>query len=114
MITEQALQEAIAECQGQKTPNRDTCMMLAAFYTIQDHLYPKECLVDTNKTLEPSYSYAAPEQAEQVSYDSGSEFSDAIRGRDINDILPILDDAMDAVKTLLPRLYHGIMNKLTE
>ena len=114
MITEQALQEAIAECQGQKTPNRDTCMMLAAFYTIQDHLYPKELSADTNKTSEPSYSYAAPEPAEQVSYDSGSEFSDAIRGRDVNDILPILDDAMNAVKAFMPRLYNGIMNKLTE
>ena len=103
MITEQALEEAILECQGERNPNRDTCMMLAAFYIIQERLYPKA----------PSYSFAAPEQTEQVSYDSGTEFSDAIRGRDVNDILPILDDAMDAVKTMLPRLYNGIMHKLT-
>ena len=104
MITEYALQEAIAECKGKKDPNRDTCMMLAAFYTIQDHLYPKE--------VRTSYSYAAPEQTGQVSYDSGTEFSDAIRGRDIDEILPVLDECMDAVKTMLPRLYNGIMNKL--
>ena len=108
MITEQALQEAIAECQGQRNPNRDTCMMLAAFYTIQDHLFPHG-----NKTPEPSYSYAS-EPTGQVRYDSGTEFSDAIYGRDVNEILPILDDAMDAIKTLLPRLYNGIMRQLTE
>ena len=104
MISEQALQEAIAECQGQRNPTRDTCMMLAAFYTIQDHLYPV-----------PSYSFASPpERAEQVSYTSGSEFSEAIRGRDVNDVLPVLDEMMDAVKVLLPRLYKGVMNKLSE
>lgn len=109
MITEKALQEAIAECQGVRNPNRETCMMLAAFYTIQDHLYPS----NYNSSIEPSYSYAS-EPAEQVRYDSGSEFSEAIRGRDINEILPILDEAMDAIKTLLPRLYNGIMRQLTE
>lgn len=108
MITEQDLQAAIAECQGVKKPNRETCMMLAAFYTIYDHLYPPN-----NNSIEPSYSYAS-EPTEQVRYDSGSEFSDAIRGRDINEILPILDEAMDAIKTLLPRLYNGIMRQLTD
>jgi len=109
VITEQDLQAAIAECQGVSKPNRETCMMLAAFYTIQDHLYPPNNII----SKEPNYSYAS-EPAEQVRYDSGSEFSEAIRERDIEEILPILDEAMDAVKTLLPRLYNGIMRKLTE
>ena len=106
MITEQALQEAIAECQGNKNPNRETCMMLAAFYTIQDHLYP-------HVTDPPAYSYA-PGPAEQVSYDSGTEFSDALKGRDLDEIMPVLDDMMDAVKTMLPRLYDGIMKRLRD
>ena len=106
MITEFALQEAIAECKGELNPNRDTCMMLAAFYTIQDHMYHRE------SRIEPSYSYAAPELTGQVSYDSGSEFSDAIRGKDMDKILPVLDECMDAVKTMMPRLYDGIMHKL--
>lgn len=105
MITAEALQEAIAECQGERNPNRDTCMMLAAFYTIQDHLYPQERSM-------PSYSFAEP--PEQVGYDSGTEFSAAIKGKSVDDILPIMDDAMDAVKTMLPRLYNGIMAKLTK
>ena len=102
MITEEALREAILECQGERNPNRETCMMLAAFYTIQEHLYPK---ADA-----PTYSYAEP--PEQVSYDSGSEFAEAIRGRDWSEILPVLDECMDAVKTMMPRLYKGIMDKL--
>lgn len=102
MITEEALQAAILECQGVRNPNRDTCIMLAALYTIQDHLQDR-----------PSYSYAPPpEQPEQVMYDSGTEFSDAIKGKDTQEILQIMDDAMDAVKVMLPRLYNGIMDKL--
>ena len=106
MITEQALAEAIAECQGQRNPNRDTCMMLAAFYTIQDHLYGKT-----------SYSYASEpeEQAEtHLTFNSGSEFSQAIQGMDMDRVLKIVDEAMDAVKVMLPRLYAGIMRKLRE
>lgn len=110
MITEQALAEAIAECQGQRNPNRDTCMMLAAFYTIQDHLYGRS-------ERPPEYSYAPPpaEPAETTTtYDSGSEFSEAIRGREVNEVLAVVDEAMDAVKVMLPRLYAGVLRKLRD
>lgn len=109
MITEQALQEAIAECQGQRKPNRDTCMMLAAFYTIQDHLYGGSASPPPQ-----SYSYAPTEPAEKVMYDSGSEFSRAIQGMRTDDVLAVVDEAMDAVQVMLPRLYAGIMRKLQE
>ena len=42
MITEKDLQEAIAECQGERSPNASTCIKLAAFYTIKEHLYPDQ------------------------------------------------------------------------
>ena len=41
MITEKDLQEAIAECQGQRNPNASTCIKLAAFLTIQKELFGK-------------------------------------------------------------------------
>ncbi len=41
MITEHDLQEAIAECQGKRNPDANTCIKLAAFYTIKEHLFPK-------------------------------------------------------------------------
>ena len=111
MITEQALQEAIAECQGQRNPNRDTCMMLAAFYTIQDHLYPNSRLSDSSP-----HSYAPPPEkpVEEVTYQGDSEFSRAIRGMDVNTVLEVMDEAMDAMKVMLPRLYDGILRKLEE
>ena len=41
MITENDLQEAIAECEGVRNPTANTCLKLAAFYTIKDKLYPE-------------------------------------------------------------------------
>ena len=42
MITEKDLQEAIAECQGQRNPTTSTCIKLAAFYTIRRELFGEE------------------------------------------------------------------------
>ena len=46
-----ALDEAIAECQGQRNPDSKTCMMLAAFLTIKKELYPEHY-------SPPGYSFA--------------------------------------------------------
>ena len=39
MITEKDLQEAIAEGQGQRNPNANTCIKLAAFLTIRKEMF---------------------------------------------------------------------------
>ena len=110
MITEHDLQEAIAECQGKRNPDANTCVKLAAFYTIKEHLFPK----NTGSTpVEPQYSFASPPGAdESIKYSGESEFAQAITGRNINDILPILDEAMSALSVLNPRLYASIIRKI--
>lgn len=111
MITEHDLQEAIAECQGVRNPDANTCMMLAAFYTIKDKLYPDE----NSDTAEfPKYSYDAPpvEIEESVNYQSDTEFGGAIYGRNTNEILAVMDEAMDALSVLNPPLYESIMRKI--
>lgn len=114
MITEQELHEAIAECQGQRNPNSNTCIKLASFYTILDHI------TDANKTVKDnendyvkpendyveSYSFAPPP------YDSGTEFSDRIRDMDINEVLGVMDELMTTLSVINPRLYAGVMRKL--
>lgn len=103
MIREQDLLEAIAECQGERNPNANTCIKLAAYYTILNNL---------NKPEEMSgYSFAP---SEQVRYDSGSEFCEAINGLDVNVVLPILDEMMETVKVLIPKLHNAVINKLRD
>lgn len=108
MITEKDLQEAIAECQGVRHPDASTCIKLAAFLTIKKEMF--------GSPQEPhNYSFASMpiEQVETViEYESDTDFSQAIHGRDAWEIWQIVDDAMSAVQVLNPQLYKNIMRKI--
>ena len=95
MIKEHELREAIAECQGERNPNANTCIKLAAYYTILNN-------------IEPSYSRSESPHT----YDSGSEFSEVIKGRDANEVYAIMDELMDSVSVLIPKLYDATIRKL--
>lgn len=103
MIRRDDLLEAIAECEGIRKPNANTCMMLSAFYTILDHMDNKEAPVE--------YSFS-PAPQEEIKYNSGSEFSEAVQDKDINEILEIIDELMSTLQVLHPRLYDGVMIKI--
>lgn len=103
MITLTDLEEAIAECQGQRNPSVNTCIKLAAFYTIRREMQP-----------DSQYSYASAPAENLIEYSSGTEFADAIRGRDYAKVLPIIDEAMTALRVVNPRLYASIIRKLSE
>ena len=111
MITERDLQEAILECQGKRNPTSADCMKLAAFLTIQREMFGGS---DNDPVELPPASYAAPEPTDKVSFDSGSEFSDAIRDMDINDVLDVIDELMSVLQTINPRLYNGVLRKLEQ
>lgn len=113
MITEKDIQEAIAECQGVRNPNASTCIKLAAFYILQDHLFPPKDEQTENPA--PVYSYAPPpeNQAETtIDYYSDTEFSDAVGGRPVAEIMPIIDELMSVLQATNPRLYAGVMRKI--
>lgn len=109
MITEQDLEQAIAECQGERNPNANTCIKLAAFYTIRNEMFGK-----SEPLPEPGYSFSAsPVPVDtHITYTSDTEFSRAINGREADEIWPIMDELMGTVQILMPRLYDGVMRKL--
>ena len=49
-----------------------------------------------------------------MTYDSGTEFSDLIQGKDIDEVLPLMDELMTTVQVLHPRLYNSVIRKLKE
>lgn len=104
MIKEQDLLDAIAECQGERNPDANTCIKLSAYYTILNQMYPKEA------PEPPTYSFAEPPK--QVRYDSGSEFSDAIQGLDTEDVMMVIDELMDTIGVLVPKLYNATIDRL--
>lgn len=112
MITEADLHEAIAECLGQRNPTASTCVKLAAFYTIRRELFGED--KDAGQ-LPAGYSFApAPSQPAESLIDnpSESEFAKAIDGRRQADVWPLLDEMMDTIDMIHPKLYSAVMERL--
>ena len=101
MITEKDLQEAIAECEGQRHPNASTCIKLAAFLIIREHMFGEP----------QSYSYAMPTPA-HVEYQSETEFADIIRGKSIEDVLAVFDELMSTLSLVNRGLYESVLRKI--
>lgn len=114
MITIPDLLAAIAECQGERNPNANTCIKLAAYYTIYDHVREKQ---GPDEPDVPKYSYAsAPETIAEtrIQYDSGTEFSDTINGMKTDDVWSVMDELMDVLQAIQPRLYNGVLRQLRD
>ena len=97
MIAEQDILDAIAEVEQQP----DTFIKaakLATFYSLLDHLYPPGYSGENNNNEETFYG--------------DSEFLTAIRGKDSAFLWGIMDELMNTVAILMPRLYDGVMRKL--
>ncbi len=106
MITERDLQEAIAACEGERNPNANTCIKLAAFYTIREQMFP------TKREQEPVFYSQAVPQEYSTAYESDTEFGQAVRDMRMDDLMPIMDELMSAIQVLNPRLYDSVMRKI--
>lgn len=103
MITKEELLEGIAECQGQRNPNANTCYKLASFYTILDHIEKKEN--SGENIVKQTYSYASK-------YQSDTEFGEIIKDLDTNEVLDVMDELMSTLSIVQPRLYASVIRKL--
>ena len=105
MITVDELKAAIAEMQGERNPNANTCIKLAAYYTILNELQGKP---DTS-----GYSSApAPSVPETVDYYSETEFGQLVQDKPIKDVMSVMDELISVLSAIQPRLYNGVMRKL--
>lgn len=110
MITEQDLQEAIAECQGERNPNAQTCIKLAAFYTILENIRKPE-----QQDYGASYT-AAPTVIDTgerfIDYHRDTELSKLIDGKEAYPVWEVMDELMQTLKMIMPPLYSGTMQKI--
>ena len=104
MITIDDLKAAIAECEGERNPNANTCMKLSAYYI----------LLREKQGEQPSYSYTASPVKETIGYYSETEFAKAIEGKETASVLEIIDELMTVIQALQPRLYDGVVRKIKE
>ena len=105
MITAQDLDEAIAECEGQRKPGANTCLKLAAFYTIKDKLYPDKPIVYQSAAYHDT-------KTDIINLDSRSEFAQIVNGRKASEVFPVIDELLDALMAINPRLYKSFIRKI--
>lgn len=98
MISERELLDAIEQYENADNPTAQTCITLAAFYTVKDKLYP-----DVGESYSNSPS----------TYESDTEFWLASQKRDQDEVMGIIDELMETLKVLHPKLYEGVMRKIT-
>ena len=104
MITEKELMEAIKECESEPiTPAKVS--KLADFYIIHEHLF--------GMPMENGYSYAS--NVEKVlQTNGGTEFLQAVDGKNSEKVMAIIDELLEAVKLLQPRMYDSVLRRLYE
>ena len=77
------------------------CQKLATFYILLNSLYPEEDLKNNVST-----------QFQNIIADFGkSEFLQKIKGHDVSEVFSVLDELMEALKALNPRLYANTLRR---
>lgn len=87
MITSEDLTQAIAESIGAPNPSANTCIKLAAYYIIRDHMTDQDISGD-------------------------SEFMMAVRRSDRKHVFAVLDDLMRELQAVNPRMYDSTIKRI--
>lgn len=96
MISKKELEQAIRECEQAKV-SYQTCEKLATFYTVYDHLY--------NEAVQ---EVAVPRET------IPSKVMELANGKSADDVWKLVDELVDAVQVLNPKLYDNFVRKLAE
>ena len=116
MITEKEIEQAIKECLREPvTGNKRS--VLADLIIIQDYLFGAPMQAQEVPHPMPMQSYSAPpmEQVEKYIETNGdSEFLKAVDGRKADKVWKLMDELVEAVKILHPRMYTTFIDKVQD
>lgn len=117
MITEKEVAQAIEECMQEPVTGNKRAV-LADLIIIQDYLFGEPTLAqEVKQTPMPMQSYSAPpmEQVETYIETTGdSEFLKAVDGRKADKVWKLMDELVEAVKILHPRMYTTFIDKVQD
>lgn len=104
MITEKELNQYIDHCLKEPvTSNKRN--ILADLIIIKDYLFGQPNF--------DGYSYA--NKVENIIYtNSDTEFLATVNGKDAEKVFKILDELLEAVKTLHPRMYDKVIERIND
>ena len=118
MITPKDLQEAIAYYSGKVDPKPNDALMLAACYTLQDHLLPETkpeaaAYSIASEPPEINYSYSGANM-EAVGEYGDSDFLMAVSSKNPAAVWAIMDDLMDTLRVSYKRVYDRVLREIRE
>ena len=104
MFTKAELLDAIDQLMDGKH-SIQSCEKLAAIYTVMDHLYaPDVGYSNDNKVI--------AETKPVIGYYGDSDFLLAIEGKNPEQVWPLIDELIEALSVLNPRLLSNFFDKL--
>ncbi len=113
MITEKEIAQAIEECMLEPVTGNKRAV-LADLIIIQDYLFGEPVKAQEVPQPIPMQSYSVPlmEQVETyIETDGDSEFLKAVDGRKADKVWKLIDELVEAVKILHPRMYTTFIDK---
>ena len=116
MITEKEVAQALEECMRDPITGNKRAV-LADLIIIQDYLFGEPTRAQEVQHPMPMQSYSAPhmEQVEiYVETNGDSEFLKAVDGRKSERIWKLMDELVEAVKILHPRMYTTYIDKVQD
>lgn len=116
MITEKEVAQAIEECMREPVTGNKRAV-LADLIIIQDYLFGEPMQAQEAQQPMPMQSYSAPpiEHVETYIETTGdSEFLKAVDGRKAERVWKLMDELVEAVKILHPRMYSTFIDKIQD
>ena len=116
MITEKEIAQAIEECMREPVTGNKRAV-LADLIIIQDYLFGEHMQEREAPQPIPMQSYSAPpmEQAETyIETNDDSEFLKAVDGKKADKVWKLIDELVEAVKILHPRMYTTFIDKVKD
>lgn len=105
MLDMKELNEAIAELENARNHTPKMCASLADLYALRDH-------AQQNNHYERQYSQAAEPRQDPLDTYGDSEFLLVVSGKNPAAAWAVVDDLMDNLRVVNPRVYDGVMRKL--
>lgn len=96
MLSLDEIEKTILELESKDT-TFSVCERLAPLYIVRDHLRQYNGIPD-----------------QKLNLNANSEFLQAINGRNQEEVFRVMDDLMDAVQTLHPKMYDSVLDKIKE
>ena len=104
MLTKAELLRAIDELED-APPTFQNCQKMAVFYTLLNSVYGKQ-------HTEQSFAEKKPEEV--IKRYGDSEFLQAIEGKNPVDVWQIVDETMETLEVLQPKLYDAVIRQLSQ